>query len=122
MPAGRPKQYNELYLQKAKNYLYDYDTAIPSVAGLALALGVARSTVYEWANEDEQFSDTLEQILTTQEIKALNGGITGDYNATITKLVLHNHGYSDKQETAHDLTDPMQELIKKVSGKTIGPA
>lgn len=96
--TGRPIGYSDLHLEKAKKYLNDYEGVIPSVAGLALYLNVARSTVYLWADEFPEFSDTLERILTSQEVKALNNGLSGDFNSAITKLVLHNHGYSDKAE------------------------
>lgn len=101
MAGGRPTKYSELHLKKAKKYLTDYGSdgsVIPSVAGLALYLNVARPTVYDWADQHPEFSYTLEQILTSQELKTLNNGLSGEFNAAITKLVLHNHGYSDKTE------------------------
>lgn len=120
---GRPTKLTPEMLEKANSYLNEYQTLIPSAAGLAKHLGVSRSTLYHWAeNIDEQFSDILEKINITQELKLMDGGLSGDMNATIVKLALGKHGYSDKQETNHGLSDPMQELIKKVSGNTIGPA
>jgi len=35
----------------------------------------------------------------------VNKGLTGDFNATITKLMLANHGYSEKQSIDHQLSD-----------------
>lgn len=75
---------------------------LPSVAGLAIELKVARSTVYLWAKEYPEFSDILETILATQEQVTLEGGLSGEYSAVIAKLVLGKHGYRDE----HGLTDP----------------
>jgi len=35
----------------------------------------------------------------------VNRGLDGTFNAAITKLILHNHGYSEKQELAHTSPD-----------------
>ena len=104
---GRPTDYNDSILEKANDYLENYESyedVIPSVAGLASVLGIARSTVYDWAKQEEkkEFSDILQEILSKQERVLINKGLTGDFNSNITKLALGKHGYSDKQET--DLT------------------
>ncbi len=96
---GRSTEYCQELQDRADLYLSENERPIPSVAGLAVYLNIARSTVYKWADENDDFSDTLEQILAEQELEALNKGLTGDFNATITKLVLANHGYADKQAT-----------------------
>lgn len=100
MPGGRSTEYTEEHNKKAKGYIDNLpsDQVIPSIAGLAVYLGVNRSTVYKWRDENQEFSDTLECLLDNQEVKAVNNGLTGDFNATITKLILANHGYSEKQE------------------------
>lgn len=106
-PGGRPTDYSQEVNEKAIQYLETYKEhgdAIPSVAGLAIALGVSKSTVYLWKDSHEEFSDTLSRILTAQEKYALNGGMLGEFNSTITKLVLANHGYSDKVETQNTHT------------------
>ena len=95
--------------EKADKYVFEsgesLGEAIPSHVGLAMFLGVTKSTIYEWAKHHEAFSDTLEVISNCQEQKAVNHGIVGTFNPTITKLVLANHGYSDKQELAHTSPD-----------------
>ena len=100
MPAGRSTEYTEKHNEKAKDYIANLPEGqvIQSIAGLAVYLGVSRSTVYKWRDENEDFSDTLEHLLDNQEVAAVNNGLTGEFNATITKLILANHGYSEKQE------------------------
>lgn len=100
-PVGRP---NELLdtLEKAKQYLIEgwqiVGDVIPSVAGLACYTGKRRSTIYDYASKNEEFSDILEGILSLQENRLLNGSLAGNLNSTIAKLILTKHGYTDKQE------------------------
>ena len=112
--VGCPSKLTEELIAKAKEYLYDGykendNAVIPSIAGLACHLGIARSTVYEYAKQDSDlgrdFSDTLEGIMAMQEHKLINKGLTGDFNATITKLMLSNHGYAEKQEVDNKSSD-----------------
>ncbi|MEQ5075826.1 DNA-packaging protein [Providencia alcalifaciens] len=114
---GRPSKFAES-LVKAKEYLMGgYETVgdvVPSVAGLACYLGVSRKTVYEWVKESTDLSDTLEGILAMQENKLINKGLTGDFNSTITKLMLANHGYSEKQEVDHKSSDSSMSPTKIV--------
>lgn len=102
--VGRPSKYNEDVQAHAEQYIYDFKEqgdVIPSQAGLCCWLGIAKSTSQLWAKEYPEFSATLDAIQIKQEALALNGGLNGAFNATITKLVLANHGYSEKQEIDH---------------------
>ena len=102
-PPGRPSKYTpELQIQ-AEWYADNWATTgdvIPSQVGLAVHLGVAESTISLWANDEDKplFSGTLSKIAARQHNTALNKGLTGDFTAPITKLVLHNFGYSDKSQ------------------------
>ena len=106
--AGRPSKYNAEAQAMADAYVDGgykaAGDAVPSVAGLACELGVVRSTIYEWAKEYGQFSDTLDRCEEVQHRVALSGGLLGEFNAAITKLLLHNHGYSDK--AAQEISGP----------------
>ncbi|WP_034855344.1 DNA-packaging protein [Ignatzschineria larvae DSM 13226] len=107
---GRPSLFSQEMVKKAREYVWLFQQSktpeeiennvevIPSVAGLALYLGVARSTLYEWGKQNKDFSDTLASLQDVQEVSLLNGGLRGRFNPTISKLALANHGYSDKQE------------------------
>lgn len=100
---ARPTKYTKEIVDKAKAYIDNYETeykdAIPSVVGLCSALNIDRSTVYDWANdENKEFSYILEAINRKQQQVLINKGLTNQFNANITKLVLGKHGFSDKQD------------------------
>lgn len=123
---GRPSKYNEETQAKAEEYLLtgylDNEGVIPSVAGLACYLGVSRSTIQDWRKEHPEFNETIEAIDVKQEHIALNGGLSGKYNSTITKLVLANHGYSDSQKVDHtskgESVAPTSIIIQAVDDDT----
>jgi hypothetical protein len=103
MPAGRPSKYNEEVLEKARDYLQNYESCgdvIPMACGLAVFLGVTENTIYNWANESNpEFLRLLGELKSKQHSVLIGKGLTGDFNSTITKLILTKHGYSDKVET-----------------------
>jgi hypothetical protein len=86
-------------LCKVNNYL-------PTIEGLAVHLGVARQTLYDWTDSKgdrfhEEFSDILEQLKAAQASQLIQNGLVNNYNPTITKLMLTKHGYNDKSEVDH---------------------
>jgi hypothetical protein len=106
MRTGRPTKYNEELIRKAHDYLHNYESegdVFPQVAGLAVFLGISRETIYDWIKDDtkKDFSDIVAQICAMQEKVLVNGGIMGEFNASIAKLMLAKHGYSEKQEVDH---------------------
>ena len=110
MPSGRPTKYTEEMVSKATDYIENYEAAgdvVPQIAGLAIYCGISRETVYDWAKQKDKaiFSDIVKKILAAQEKSLLNGGISGDFNPTITKLLLAKHGYADKQDNTHSAPD-----------------
>lgn len=115
MPAGRPSEYSEEVQALADAYaeggFIEAGDVVPSRAGLALELGLSRSTMANWEKFPE-FLVTLDKIAYLQERISLNGGLRGDLNSTIVKLLLANHGYSDKVQ--QDLTSN-GETIKTFS-------
>jgi len=104
--GGRPTKYHDGMPQRVFDYLNEYielGHVIPTKAGLSIFLDISKQTINEWQKEKgkEGFSDSLRKLESEQEFRLLAGGLNGDYNATIAKLGLGNHGYSDKQETKH---------------------
>lgn len=106
--VGRPSKYNDDLQAEADAYLYRLEElghVVPSRAGLCCYLGISKSTSYEWEEIHPEFSYTLQSIDVMQEHLALNGGLANSLNSTIVKLVLANHGYSDKSAIDHSSKD-----------------
>ncbi len=106
--GGRPTKLTDELISKAEMYLTDYPSngdIVPTVAGLSIYLDIAKSSIYKYRDESDRFSDTLERIESLQESKLVNGGLLGDFNATIAKLMLSNHGYSEKQVVDNTSSD-----------------
>jgi len=99
---ARPSKYNPEMQAKADDYAMNfmaYGDPVPTTAGLADALDLSRATMYNWGDEYPEFLDTLERIERRQHKFLVAGGLTNEFNSAITKLMLHNHGYSDKSAT-----------------------
>jgi hypothetical protein len=114
MPGGRPTTCTDDITQAAWDYANGgwekVGHAFPSVVGLCDVLNTAKSTVYDWSNtEGFEFSDILAAIKSKQELVAFNRSITGEYNATIAKLLLGKHGYHDKQDNNNTNTELTHE-------------
>jgi len=98
---GRPTSYSDEILEKSNEYLEKYKELgdmIPSVEGLCAHIERARSTVYNWAeqNDKAEFLDILGKINEKQKRVLINGGLSGAFNSNITKLVLGKHGFHDR--------------------------
>ncbi len=106
---GRPTNLTDDVIKTAKDYVENYETygdVVPSVVGLCKAINRSKQTIYNWANEGKgEFLDTLETIKENQERVTINNSLKGDFNPTISKLLLANHGYSDKQEIRAEVKD-----------------
>jgi hypothetical protein len=131
MTAGRPTEYDQARVLAAQAYLSGckdthereldkednpgretFVVNLPSVAGLAVYLGVARSTIYKWKDLHPEFSDILELILAEQEKRLLENGLAGTYAASITKLALGKHGYKDEKGVEHDVGETLADLMR----------
>lgn len=106
---ARPSKYNNDVQAMADDYVSGghvaQDDPVPTVAGLACLIGVTRETLYAWAQVKPGFSDTLKRLNAQQEKLLTAGGIRGDMNSTICKLMLANHGYSERQDVNHSSRD-----------------
>lgn len=108
MPAGRPTKYKREYCQSAIDFMRDGY----SVTAFAGHIGVARSTVFKWAEENLEFSDALK---TAQALAALwweeslrTVARTGEGNATACIFGVKNRSteeWRDRQEVDHSTSD-----------------
>jgi hypothetical protein len=107
-PVGRPTKYSNDMQAQADEYIFKYSEVgdvIPSRVGLCCYLGISKRVSYEWETIYPEFLHTLENIDAMQERTAVNRGLDGTFNSAITKLILHNHGYSEKQAIDHTSPD-----------------
>jgi hypothetical protein len=125
MTVGRPTSYTPEIVEKAWAYANggweEAGDPVPSVAGMACEIGISRETCYAWAQDDDRaFSDILRSIAKTQERQLLKGGLLGEYNAPITKMMLTKHGYSDKVEQDVTSSDgSMKPTVIEVIAKPV---
>jgi hypothetical protein len=119
--GGRPTKYTPELLEECHRYLTDYNT-LPSIAGLAVRLGIARETLQAWArdNDKEEFSYIYTQLLAKQEDELIRNGLMGHFNASITKMILTKHGYSDKVD-ATSSDGSMTPTSQPVTIRLVGP-
>lgn len=109
--GGRPSKLTEEALEKAEHYVEnfkEYGDVVPTVVGMALALGVSTVSVYKWAQSEdpnERFVNSFMKIDQLQHKGLVNGGLTGGFNPAVTKMMLTNHGYSDSRKIDHSSTD-----------------
>lgn len=107
-PVGRPSKYKPEYCQAA----IDFMSEGYSVTAFAGHIGVARSTVFKWAEENPEFSDSLK---TAQAMAAMwweetlrQVARTGDGNASAAIFGVKNRStedWKDKQEHDHTSSD-----------------
>lgn len=88
------------YIQHCNNEYKDGRLVVnlPTIEGLAEHLEISRSTLYLWQKQYSSLSDIIEMLQQKQIRMLINSGLSGDYNSTISKVLLGKHGYTDKSE------------------------
>ena len=74
---------------------------IPTAEGLANYMGITSKTIQKYKNDKVRFKHfgvSYAILLNSQVVELINGGLSNKMNSNIVKLMLHNHGYSDKSE------------------------
>ncbi|MDK4680309.1 terminase small subunit [Kingella negevensis] len=122
-PVGRPTTLTQEHFEGAEWYLKggfkERDEVVPSIAGLACFLGVARQQVQSWGEQNKEFKAALDAIKSAQEVLLINKGLQGDFNPAIAKLMLFNHGYSDKVESAVSGSMEMKRNVADLSDEEL---
>ncbi len=128
--AGRPSKYDADLQLAADLYIDEFEAdpeseVVPSITALAFHLGISRVTAHQWAKDIPVFSNTLERINQKQEMMLTNGSLANRLNSNISKLMLANHGYSDKTVVDNTSSDGsmtpdrgLADFYKDVSAKS----
>jgi hypothetical protein len=119
MTLGRPPEYNEDIVNKAKEYFANLpqDEVIHSKEGLALYLGISRDTIYDWCRQEdkEDFSYIVEQIFAKQGKTLVNKGLSGGFIPSVVKVMLSKHQYRegiDHTTNDKDLPTPLLHALR----------
>jgi len=138
LKMGRPTKYKPEFVAMVDEYLADcedeytefhktrgdksdsYDRLIkvnlPSLVGFSLRINVDETTMWEWAKIYPDFSKALDKIKKIQQERLVKGGLSGEYNPMIAKLVLSaNHGMREKS----DITSDDKAIMAPISGMKI---
>lgn len=104
---------------------------LPTVTGLALAMGVSKRTIHYWrtghttkkkvtkkeAGIKARFQKSYDLLMTHQEESLIQGGFSGRKNAKICQLILAaNHGFI---ETKKLINEPISPGAKEKSEEAI---
>ena len=122
-PVGRPTDYKPEVIDELNKYLAEAipeNMKIPTVEGIALKLGISKKTLYNWADEHEEFLHALEVLKMKQKEALTEIGIFGgkEINATIVQLLLKvNH---DMIETDRHLVEADGVMINLRTNETSG--
>jgi hypothetical protein len=106
-PRHRPSELTDALINRAREYINgawrDVGDYIPSLSGLACYLGVCNKTIFNYSKQNDDFLHITVMVMTMQENRLINGGLAGELNPTITKLLLSKHGYHDKVQNEINL-------------------
>lgn len=101
MPAGRPKLYEDeaALAEVVESYFTGLGDEPPTVAGLALALGMTRETLNQYGRDDE-YSDTIKKAKQRIEVHLERRLYDGAPAGTIFNLK-NNFGWKDESTRKH---------------------
>lgn len=104
--------------EKSDGYQRLVRVKLPTIEGLAVYLNIHKKTVYDWEDKFPEFSHVIDILRQKQANSLINNGLSGNYNATIAKVLLTKHGYREAVDT--DLTTKGDKLesseeIKKLA-------
>lgn len=112
--GGAPTKYKKEYCKRTLKLMEDGK----SICHLAKEFKVNRDTIYQWAKDNPEFSDTLAEGRDLAEAFWMNEGEAGlwnqgqgiSFNATVWKYFMANRfDWRDKQEVDQTLTEAPKE-------------
>jgi hypothetical protein len=114
--------------ERSDSYERILEVNLPTIKGLSSFLDVNEDSIYQWDKEGKdkdyegqykeskvKFSETLEKVRKEQHDRLIKMSLSGDYNPTITKLLLmSNFGYKERSDMTTD--------DKEIQGVVVLPA
>ena len=115
---GRPTKYSD----KVNDIVFDLMDDGLSVVQVARKLNIARSTLYKWAEENEDFSDTFtrarEAAESALEYKFNEWMLDKNVNQSLIKLYFANRfSWSENDAAAEDQAAPKSIQVEVVDAR-----
>lgn len=140
MGAGRPTKYKKQYCEDivrffdvprtkskkithiTKSGVTTFDKTIPedlpTLIAFAHKIGVTRSTLYQWAEDHPEFSDSLKKAVELSEDFLTKNGLDGYYQPNIFQLIATNYtslkAKETREHTGADGGSIIHEIVFKV--------
>jgi len=84
----------------------------PTIMGFAIELGVARSTLYLWADEYKEFSVAMEMAKDIQGEHIVQNSMEGKSPTAFSIFMMkNNHGWTDRIEQKTEVTAKLEDII-----------
>lgn len=99
-------QYSEAYLQAAKDYLANYaekGDVVPTIEGLADEMGRAVKTLYNWAEQFDEFAEVMARIMAKQGRELQNKSLRKEISENISRLLLSSN-HNKREKSDQDIT------------------
>ena len=97
--ADSKEEYHKVRGARTNTYERILVVNMPSISGLLLYLGIGSATLYKWKKGFPEFKKRLELIKRMRKKRLMDGGLSGQYNATIVKLLLNSeHNVVERNE------------------------
>jgi hypothetical protein len=120
---GRPVKYTQEFIEKEAIALDQWLKDPKSIyfKRFAFDRGYSQQRLDEFAQVNQNFSETLTRARQWQEIRLAEGGLINEFNAGFCKFVMGNAcGWTDKTETkiSGDAANPLSFIYSAIDGKT----
>lgn len=113
--GGRPTKYKPQYCEE----MLEMARTGRGPTAFAAQIGVARSSLYEWAKDNKAFSDALERSKQLVEEYLVEMGMENmfskDFNTKIWEMFLKcQHGWRDKDKTDTVINVKYEDKLKEL--------
>lgn len=94
--------YKEIATKDPKVTKIRFRVHIPTLEGFAEYLNTSDDNLKNWGKKHKRFFTAMQKIKAKQKTRLIEMGLSGEYNSTITKLMLSaNHGMSEQVGIDH---------------------
>ena len=100
---ARPTKYTAEVIEQIRQAMETYTdvTPIPIIAEFAYMNKVPRQTLYQFAEENDEFSDTIKELIDKKEANLERMALNKEIEKTMAIFSLKQLGWKDKTETEH---------------------